>query len=412
MTTPFAIREAAERREAARALLRAPFLTAAEAPEALTLVRRHATALKSTFSALLGYPLVVEASFARLLKAPLTPAAPHRPARRAAGGEFTPRTYTYLALLCAALLAPGTDEQVLASTLVEQLRADAATAGIDLDDSAADQRHMVAAFRQLIIWGVIEETEGSVAAWGERQEEALLTVHRQTLPHLLTRPLATLNDPEQLLAAVADVVDQPRRSLRRKLVENPLVRREELTDAERDVLSRERTELTRVLDDNFGLLLEVRAEGALAFDPEREVTDLDFPGLGTVKQAALLTVDELLRANTPKAGTSTEIEGQSVPGLLCPWPQLTQTVTDLISRHSKAWGGEYVNDPDRLRSEAVAALTAVSLATATDAGLVLHPAAARHRALVEHAPARTRAHTRLDDDTSDTPSLFDPEPTP
>ena len=97
--------ETAERRDAARALLRSPVLTAAEHPDELALVRRHATALKSSFATFLGYPLVVESSFARLVKAPLAPEAPTRAARRSSGSLFHPRTYTYLALVCAGLLA-------------------------------------------------------------------------------------------------------------------------------------------------------------------------------------------------------------------------------------------------------------------------------------------------------------------
>jgi uncharacterized protein (TIGR02678 family) len=394
-----------ERRDAARALLRSPFLIDGDT---LPLVRRHAAALKTTFATWLGYTLYVEPAFARLIKAPLTADAPTRPARRTSGGEFTPRTYVYLTLLSASLLAPQTGEQILVSALVGQVRADAATAQVTLDDSYADQRHLLAAFRQLIAWGVLEETAGSVAEWSERREaEALLTIHRQMLPHLLARPL-TYDDPAALLTADPDVVEQPRRSLRRKLVENPLVRREDLTDAERDVLSRERTELTRVLDETFGLMLEVRAEGALAYDPDREVTDLEFPGASTVRQAALLTVDELLARHTPKAGATADIAGRAVPGVLCPWPQVGEVVTELSTLHSKAWGAEYVTDPARLQAEVVATLTAFGLATGTDGGLVLHPAAARHRPTVSETPARTRAQTRLTGDP-DQGSLFDPE---
>src|SRR5205085_4926348 len=111
------------------------------------------------------------------------------------------------------------------------------------------------AIQLLVDWGVLTETEGTVTSWGLRQEEALLDVHRALLPHLLAGSLADVTDP----AVVTDPQwrsqpgpEQPRRSLRRKLVENPLVRREDLTDAERDVLSRERTELARVLEDTFG----------------------------------------------------------------------------------------------------------------------------------------------------------------
>ena len=45
-----------------------------------------------------------------------------------------------------------------------------------------------------------------------------------------------------------------------RLAESPAVFRAELPDDELDVLSRERTELARHLDENFGLVPEVRGE--------------------------------------------------------------------------------------------------------------------------------------------------------
>ena len=73
--------DAGERRIAARYLLSSPILTAARQPAELDLVRRHATALKSMFASQLGYALIVESSFARLVKAPLPLSAPSaRPA--------------------------------------------------------------------------------------------------------------------------------------------------------------------------------------------------------------------------------------------------------------------------------------------------------------------------------------------
>ena len=111
MTTPrvsTAGLDTGQRRIAARHLLAAPILTAARQPAELELVRRHAPALKSMFAGQLGYTLVVESTFARLVKAPLPPSAPVRAARRGAGdAPFTARTYVLLALVCGALLAPG-----------------------------------------------------------------------------------------------------------------------------------------------------------------------------------------------------------------------------------------------------------------------------------------------------------------
>ncbi len=191
-------------------------LSAGGHPEDLARVRRHAPALKTSFASTLGYPLVVESGFARLIKAPLTADAPARPARRPSGSDFSARTYVYVALLGASLLAPEVGEQVLISTLIEQLRADAASAGLTLDDSHSEARQLVAAFGLLAEWGIVEETDGTVSGWGERREEALITVNRALLPHLLARPLSAFDGPQDLLDDPdRDHPAQPRRSLRR-----------------------------------------------------------------------------------------------------------------------------------------------------------------------------------------------------
>jgi len=393
-----AAHDATERQQAARALLLTPLLTAARQPEHLALVRRHTPALKQMFASVLGYPLVVESGFARLVKAPLSADTPPRPALRSTGQEFTPRTYTYLALLCAGLLSGSTGDQVLLSSLVEQVRADAVTAGLTVDDSFNESRHLVQAIVLLLEWGVLSETDGTVAAWGARQEEALLDVHRPLLPHLLTGSLADLTDPGQLLDATARSTggpEQPRRSLRRKLVENPLVRREDLTDAERDVLSRERTELTRVLEDNFGLTLEVRAEGALAYDVDGDLTDLPFPGTGTVRHVALLLVNALTDDLDVTTDSTVEIDGRTVPGALAPWDLVERNIALLLEQHGAAFSAQFAEDPARLQAEAVALLDALSMTRSTPDGLALHPVTARYRPEPHRAPARTRAARRL-----------------
>ncbi len=403
--------DAAMRREAARALLRNPLLTARSHPEELALVRRHARELKGLFATVLGYPLVVEASFARLVKAPLSDDGPARAAKRGSGTEFTPRTYAYLALVCAGLLAPETGEQVLMSALVERLRSDAAIAGLAMDDTLVERRNLVAAIGLLVGWGVLEETDGTVAGWGDRKDEALLSVNRALLPHLLARPLHDAEAPGQLWAADSEAGEQPRRSLRRKLVENPLVRRKDLSDAERDVLSRERTEISRVLEEAFGLTLEVRAEGALCFDRELELSDVEFPGTGTVRQAALLLLSELIARSGPLHGMTAPVGGRDVPGLACAWRDVDDILAKLARRYDKAWGADYVRHPDRLREEVVNLLDGFGLVDITDYALLVHPAAARYRPDPQRAPAKTRARDRLDADapTIGNLSLFDSE---
>src|SRR4051812_16643453 len=98
-----------------------PFVTAAGQPDHLALVRKHAPQLKKMFMTALGYQLVVESTFARLLKSPLSQDTVTRPVLSRSDKPFTSRTYAYLALVCASLLSSSTTDQVLKSSLVEQV---------------------------------------------------------------------------------------------------------------------------------------------------------------------------------------------------------------------------------------------------------------------------------------------------
>lgn len=367
--------DAGERRLAARSLLASPILTAARQPAELDLVRRHATALKSMFAGQLGYALIVESGFARLVKAPLPWPAPARPARRMTDNSpFTPATYAHLALACGALLAPGVGDQVLISALVDQIRADAAEQSITVTDGISDRRQLVRALRLLESWGVVTETDGSLSAWGERAEnEALLSINRSLLIHLLPSPLHHFETAEDTWSRRQP--EPPRRRLRQRLVENPALFRAELPDDELDVLSRERHELARHLDENFGLVLEVRAEGVLAYDPSGALTDLEFPGAGRAKQAALLLLDELASSRLPSGQSLVSIDGQPLPGILASWPQVEKLLADLTARYPRVWPG----DPDALRTEVVDLLAALRLGRRLDEGLAVFPFAARYQ---------------------------------
>jgi uncharacterized protein (TIGR02678 family) len=381
--------DAGDRRAAARHLLSSPVLTAARQPAELELVRRNAAALKSMFASQLGYALIVEAGFARLVKAPLPEAAPVRPARRATDDSpFTAATYVHLALAGAALLAPGVGEQVLLSSLVDQIRADAAEQSIVITDGISHRRQLVTALRLLAAWGVVSETDGSLAGWGERRDdEALLSINRSLLVHLLPIPLHQFSAAADTWSP--DQADPPRRRLRRRLVESPAVFRAELPDDELDVLSRERHELARHLDENFGLVLEVRAEGALAYDPAGVLTDLDFPGGGSAKQAALLLLDGLVAVLRPPPGSVVAVAGRPLPAVLAPWPQVDFVLGGLVNRHRLAWKDAYTQSPAVLRGDVVSLLTTLRLAEPADGGLVIFPFAARYQPEVT-----TRSATR------------------
>jgi uncharacterized protein (TIGR02678 family) len=373
--------DAGQRRIAARHLLASPIVTATHHPAELDLVRRHAPALKSMFASQLGYTLVVESAFARLVKAPLPASAPVRAARRgAADTPFTARTYVLFALACGALLAPGVGEQILISALVDQIRADAAEQAVTVSDGIGDRRQLVAALKLLVNWGVLAETDGTLTGWGERPEdEALLSINRPLLIHLLPSPLHQYGAAEETWAR--QLSEPPRRRLRQRLAESPAVFRAELPEDELDVLSRERSELARHLDENFGLILEVRAEGALAYDPASGsggLTDLDFPGTGSAKQAALLLLDELTAAAPPPDSTVV-VGGRPLPAIFVPWPRVDAALGELATRHRGAWKDAYKQSPDILRTEVVDLLAALRLAQPNGGGLAVFPFAARYQ---------------------------------
>jgi uncharacterized protein (TIGR02678 family) len=206
-----------ERRRAIRGLLASPLLLPEN--DEFALVRRHAEWLRTWFGTFLGYRLVVEAGFARLFKPGLGPGR-GRPLQRSTG-PFTPRMYAYVALSTAVLLT--CPEQVLLSQLVADIRAAAVEAGIELGDAQrpAERRALGAALRQLVGWSALREDQGSVAGYADDdQAEALLTVDRDIVAHLLATPPGRTATPEEFVAHAAEPGQGgSRHRVRRRLIE-------------------------------------------------------------------------------------------------------------------------------------------------------------------------------------------------
>ena len=354
------------------------------------------------FNSQLGYALVVESTFARLVKAPLPAAAPVRAARRGTGETpFTARTYVLLSLACGALLAPGVGEQILISALVDQIRADAAEQAVTVTDGISDRRQLVAALKLLVAWGVVTETDGTLTGWGERPRTRPCSpsTGRCSSTCCPARCTSTAR-PKRPGRALTPTT---RRRLRQRLVESPAVFRAELPDDELDVLSRERTELARHLDENFGLVLEVRAEGALAYDPASGtggLTDIDFPGSGSAKQAALLLLDEL-GATAPAAGQHGRRRRSHVPGHARALDAGRHGARRAGHATPHAVEGRLRESPDILRTEVVALLTALRLAKPTDGGLAVFPFAARYQPQVTIRSATEQAAEQADRDSNE-----------
>ena len=374
-----------ERRDAARLLLTTPLVRASADPEGHRLVRRHHEALVQLFRSYLGYRLVVEPHFARLYKGGLGPAR-GRPLRRTGSNTpFTPRSYAYLALACSVLVTSR--QQVLLSNVVGEMRHAAVEAGLELGiDSSAERRALVHALRQLADWGVITEDDGSVAGYADDPAaEALLWVDRELVRHLLTVPLAEVDEPGRLTSLAADPGPEGvRHAVRRRIIEEPVVMADELPEEQRVWLRQNQRREAQNADELFGLRLEIRAEGVTALDPLEELSDLAFPREGTLGQAALLALAELVHRLRPASiwgardGVVSAVDFER--GLL------HQVVAELVATHGRRWSKEYTEHPDRLLIDVEDYLVAMGLvAPGPDRALSLRAVAARYAPEVDLA---------------------------
>ncbi|WP_051852712.1 TIGR02678 family protein [Streptomyces aureocirculatus] len=357
---------AAERRSAARLLLTHPLVTS-QGPHSDTfpLIRRHADWLAGRFQQVLGYRLLVEASYARLFKAGLGPVSGHR-LERTTGTPFTPRTYACLALALSVLVTAP--EQILLSQLVADLRAAAVDAGLDAGENTgrqAERRTLAAALRQLVDWGVLVETEGQVASIAEEHGgEALLTVDREIARAVVAGPLTQSRDGDDLVRRAADPgFGGPRTYVRRRLVETPVVHLDDLTAAEREWLRTRQRRESQAFSELLGLEAEIRAEGIAMTDPDDELTDLHLPGTGTVAQAALLLVERLVDRLRPEAPGHPATGGQLVIGVPIPSALPVEIVADLVEEYGRRsnWQRRYVEDQGALCADALGLLARMRL---------------------------------------------------
>jgi uncharacterized protein (TIGR02678 family) len=367
----------AERRRAARALLRRPLLHAdGPGAEELRLVRRHRAELERVFADGLGYRLVVEPGAARLFKTGLGRDAT-RPLLRRNDKAFTPRGYALLCLTIAAL-SRGKN-QLLVDELVAQVRSAAVDAGLDVDlDVIADRRALYAALSALVDLGVLHERDGDLEHWADQRTASLLDVRRDRLALLVAAPLGGVGSAADLLdvAALPSAAGGARVAVRRRLVETPVLSIDELTEEQAEWWRRGRNREREWFADRLGLDLELRAEGAVAVDPDGELTDLEFPGGGSARQLALLLVEALASALRPAARESAAAERV--------WRRASpEVVGATYAEVLQEWGAglkkAYREDPATAFAEAREVLVQVGLLRVEpDGGWLVHAAAARY----------------------------------
>jgi uncharacterized protein (TIGR02678 family) len=369
--------EDADVRHAARALLRHPMMgSTGPDPDAFRLVRRHRVRLTRLFAEALGYRLVVDARSARLFKAGLGADAT-RPLVRRNGAAFTPHAYAILCVVLAALTRAKS--QLLIDELVAQVRSAAADGELTIDlETTADRRALHAALMMLIGRGVLTERDsdsGGIERWAEDPTAgSLLNVDRDRLHQTVSAPLSSMTSPSELLQtmSLSSAVGGARVSIRRRLVESPVLSTNDLTDEQADWWTKNRHRERERLLDLFGLDLELRAEGALAVDPDDEVTDIQFPGAGTTKRLALLVLDQLVHTardrHLPPMPTWTAISIGEVAA----------AIDDVARTYEKALTKPYREDPASLHRDVRDLLTSVGLVIASPDGWLLHAAAARY----------------------------------
>jgi uncharacterized protein (TIGR02678 family) len=374
--------DAHERRVAARTLLRHPLLPAGSGhDDDLRLVRRHRIALTRFFSESLGYRLTVDPSGARLFKTGLGRDGSRPLLRGRAGVPFTPRAYAMLTLAIAALTR--TKSQLLVDELVAGVRSTAVEAGIEVDlDAIGDRRALHAALTALVRFGALSERDGDLEHWAEERTQSLLDVHRDVLGLLVAAPLSTLESVDDLLAPakVSSAAGGARLATRRRLVESPVLTTGDLEPDHAEWWVRNRNREREWYLDQLGLTVELRAEGALALDPEEELTDVEFPGRGRTSHLALLLLEAIVDDLRPSPAQALGSGSEKVVA----WLSIGRARIDAMARRLVA---EWSSGLRRDQREDPAAAVAESLRLLESMGLVRRAAGAEPEMWLVHAAA-------------------------
>jgi uncharacterized protein (TIGR02678 family) len=302
--------EAEERERALRALLMRPLMPAGD--PALELVRRHTGYLRDWFARETGWNLQVERQCARLYKRPAALGDPTRGLP-----DFDQDRYVLLCLACAAL--ERAESQITLRTLGERLLEaaadpDLAACGFVFTlEGARERRALVGVCRLLLELGVLSRVAGDEEGYVNQSGDVLYDVHRRVLARLPagTRGASLIAmtqsdlDFDGRLAAlvdeyVPDSADGKRMALRhrlaRRLLDDPVLYHDDLSQEEREYLVSQRGPLAYRLAQAAGLAAELRAEGLALVDADGELSDKHLPAVGTEAHATLLVAEHLARA--------------------------------------------------------------------------------------------------------------------
>lgn len=299
-----------ERERAMRALLMRPLL--AGGGEEHALVRRHAGYLRDWFARETGWRLHVERGCARLFKTPADTGDTTRGL-----SDFDRERYALLCLVCAVL--ERGESQITLQRLGEQLLEaaqdpDLVVRGFALTlESHHHRRALVQVCRFLLQHGVLSRVVGDEETYVKRSGDVLYDVNRRVLATLPASArgaslIAAGAGRQALAEIIAALVEEYvpgtaegrrlalRHRLSRRLLDDPVLYHDELTEEERQYLASQRGPMAARLAEAVGLVPELRAEGLALIDEHGELSDRQLPAIGTVAHATLLLAEYLAEA--------------------------------------------------------------------------------------------------------------------
>ncbi len=376
------VQEGEERERALRALLMRPLMPAGD--PALELVRRHAAYLRDWFGRETGWNLQVERQCARLYKrtAAIDDATRGLP-------DFDQDRYVLLCLACAVL--ERAESQITLRALGERLLEaaadpDLASCGFTFSlEGARERRALVRVCRLLLELGVLMRVAGDEEGFVNQSGDVLYDVHRRVLARLpagtcgaslIAMTQADLDFNGRLAALVDEYVpDSPegrrmalRHRLARRVLDDPVVYHDDLTEEEREYLVSQRGPMAYRLAQAAGLSAELRAEGLALVDADGELSDQQLPAVGTEAHATLLVAEHLART------------ARATPERIHALPELAAYLRAAADRYGRFWrkDAREAGAETALATEAVNRLAALRLVRRLEHGVQALPALHRY----------------------------------
>lgn len=335
-----------ERERALRTLLMRPLL--AEGHPQLALVRRHAQYLRDWFARETGWALRIERGCARLYKRP----AAGDDATRGLP-DFDRDRYVLLCLACAVL--ERADVQITLRALGERLLEaiadpDLAARGFAFTfEPVRERRALVQICRYLLEQCVLARVAGDEEAYVNRSGDVLYDVNRRVLAALPASErgaswIATISEPAEhaapfdarLAALIEEYVPDSsegrrtaaRHRIARRLLDDPVVYHDALSDEERQYLATQRGPMSARLAQGAGLDVELRAEGIALVDPHSALSDEQLPSVGTEGHATLLIAQYLADAARAAAPAAPPLHSL---------PEIAAFVREAADRYGRYW---------------------------------------------------------------------------